>query len=88
MRKSIGQRTQRVEGLSPVVTYDRDAILTRKHVALALHVGEDAVAKMDLPSFGVGERERFLWGMVLDVLAQRAMPTAGPGARSLRRAVG
>lgn len=72
-------------GLPPVVTYERDAVLTKKHLAAALHVGQDTIDKMDLPSFGAGERERFIWGQVIDCLAERALPAAGPGARSMRK---
>lgn len=70
--------------LPPVVTFPRDAVLMRAHVAAALNVAPEKIAHMDLPSFGVGERERFIWGQVLDVLAERALPSAGPGARSTR----
>jgi hypothetical protein len=71
-------------GLPPVVTYPRDAVLTKRQVAAALQCHEDVVAKMDLPSFGVGERERFIWGIVLDVLSERALPSAGAGASTKR----
>lgn len=62
------------EELPAVVTYPRDAILEVAHVARALNTTPEKVRAMDLPHFGVGRRERFIWGQVLDVLAERAMP--------------
>lgn len=67
---------ERFDGLPDVVTYPRDAIVETKHVAAALHVSEAIVATMDLPTFGAGKRPRYLWGQVLDTLAERAAPTA------------
>jgi hypothetical protein len=64
--------------LPPVITYPRDAIVQAAHVAAALGVSEEIVAKMDLPTFCAGKRARFVWGQVLDVLAQRANPDAKP----------
>lgn len=71
--------------LPPVITYPRDAVLERAHIAAAFHVSEEIVDRMDLPQFGAGQRPRFLWGQVLDVLAERALGKAGPGAASNRR---
>ena len=67
---------ERIDDLPPVITYPRDAIVQKSHVAAALDVDERIVDRMDLPSFGAGQRPRFLWGQVLDVLAERAVPTA------------
>lgn len=58
--------------LPPVITYPRDAILEARHVAAALGVSDEIVAKMDLPCFYAGKRARFVWGQVLDTLAERA----------------
>jgi hypothetical protein len=78
-------------GLNPVVTYPRDAIVTRAHIARALGLSESTVEKMDLPLFAAGRESRYLWGQVLDVLAERALPTARSSERdaatkSIRRA--
>lgn len=55
------------------VTYDRDAVLNAEQVAAALGVSVRTVERMDLPSFLVGARSRrYLWGQVLDVLAERS----------------
>lgn len=58
--------------LGTVTTYPRDAILSTAHVAKALGVSEEIVAKMDLPCFAAGKRLRFVWGQVLDALMERA----------------
>lgn len=68
--------------LPPVVTYPPDAILEIAHVAHALHTTVEKVRAMDLPYFKVGQRERFLWSQVLEVLADRAMPKE---KKSMRR---
>jgi hypothetical protein len=68
--------------LRPVITYPRDAIVETAHVSAAFGgVSAEIVGKMDLPSFQAGRKTLYLWGQVLDVLAERAMPTA-----KLRRA--
>lgn len=67
--------------LRPVITYPRDAILELAHVAKALGVSEEIAHKMDLPCFYAGRKPRFLWGQVLDVLAERASPDAAKGLR-------
>jgi hypothetical protein len=59
----------------PVITYPRDAILETADVCVALRVSQEIVDKMDLPCFYAGKRPRYLWGMVLDALAERARPT-------------
>lgn len=62
------------QDVDAVVCYPRDAILDAEQVGRALRVGSESVLKMDLPCFYVGKRARFLWGQVLDTLAQRAQP--------------
>lgn len=60
-----------------VITYPRDAILDTAQVCAALGgVSKEIVDKMDLPLFYAGKRPRYLWGMVLDTLAERATPAA------------
>jgi hypothetical protein len=55
------------------VTYSRDAVLDVEQLAAGLGVSARTVERMDLPSFIVGARSRrWIWGMVLDVLAERA----------------
>lgn len=54
------------------VAYSRDAVLTLQQLAAALQVEERTVQSMDLPFFMAGKRQRWVWGQVLDVLAQRA----------------
>lgn len=76
--------TERFDGLPDVFTYPRDAIVEDVHVAAALHIGLEAVAALDLPCIGTdrrGGRKRYLWGQVLDVLAERALPSARPQER-------
>jgi hypothetical protein len=75
---------ERFDGLPEVITFPRDAIVEDVHVGAALHIGLDAVAALDLPCVGTdrrGGRKRYLWGQVLDVLAERALPTARPQER-------
>ncbi len=64
--------------LRPIVTYPRDAVVELSHVAAALGVSEEIVAKMDLPVFYAGKRPRFLWGQLLDEFTKRASPNARP----------
>lgn len=54
------------------IHYSRDAVLTMSQLAAALQVEERTVQGMDLPCFYAGKRQRWIWGQVLDVLAQRA----------------
>lgn len=55
------------------ITYPRDAIVTVEQVAAALQVSVKTVDRMDLPTVYIGRRmRRYLWGKVLDVLAERA----------------
>jgi hypothetical protein len=66
-RKSMDSAMVRL----PVV-YSRDAIVDVEQLAAGLGVSVRIAEQMDLPSVLVGKRRRFLWGMVLDVLAERA----------------
>lgn len=61
--------------LRPILTFPRDAIVETSHVSAALGVSEEIVGKMDLPCFYAGKKPRYLWGQVLDVLAERALPS-------------
>ena len=55
------------------ITYPRDAIVTVEQVAAALQVSVKTVQRMDLPTIYIGRRTaRYLWGAVLDILAERA----------------
>ena len=63
-------------GLRPIITYPRDAVLEKEHVAAALGVGVRLVMKMDLPCFYPSIRPRYLWGQVLDHLAKKAKENA------------
>jgi hypothetical protein len=55
------------------VVYSRDAVLDIAQLAAGLGVSVRTAERMDLPSFLVGVRSRrYLWGQVLDVLAERA----------------
>ena len=74
---SVARRTS-VDNLRPVVTYPREAVLNLDQLAAALGVGRETAEKMDLPFFLAGKRQRFIWGQVLDLLAERADPSAAP----------
>jgi hypothetical protein len=53
--------------------YPREAVLKVEQLAAALGVSVRTAERMDLPSFIVGARSRrYLWGAVLDVLAERS----------------
>lgn len=67
-----------IDELPTVITYPRDAVVDPAHVAVALHTTVGAVEKLDLPCFYVGKKQRYIWGQVLDTLAQRANPDARP----------
>jgi hypothetical protein len=67
--------------LRPVVSYPREAIVDARQLGAALGVSQYTVERMDLPFFLAGKRVRYLYGQVLDVLAERAMPMTGPGAK-------
>lgn len=59
---------------SPVLT--RDTILTPDELAQALKCSRRKVDAMDLPFFMLGKRVRYIYGQVLDVLAERARSAA------------
>ncbi len=65
----------------PVVTYPREAVLDKHQLAAALGVSPRIVMSLDLPYTMIGAREKFVWGQVLDVLAERALPTVRPEER-------
>jgi hypothetical protein len=55
------------------VVFSRDAVLCIEQVAAGLGVSVRSVERMDLPTIYVAARtKRFLWGQVLDLLAERA----------------
>lgn len=54
----------------------RDSVLTIDELAAALKVGRGIAEKMDLPFFMAGARQRFIWGQVIDTLADRARSAA------------
>lgn len=62
--------------MSEPVTLTRESVLTLDELALALKSSRRTVAKMDLPYFMIGTRQRFIYGQVLDVLAERARTAA------------
>lgn len=71
--------------LPPVITYPRDAVLEKKHLCAAFNCSDEILDRMDLPCVAAGAKPRYLWGQVLDVLAERALPTVGPGANATKR---
>jgi hypothetical protein len=66
-RKAAHRKTPK-----PVVSYSRDAVLDHAQLAAGLGCSVERARKMDLPSFPVGGRDKFIWGQVLDTLAARA----------------
>ncbi len=54
------------------VVFSRDAVVDVDQLAAGLGVSRRIAEGLDLPSFKVGERRRWLWGQVLDILAERA----------------
>lgn len=58
--------------MSKPITYSRDAVVTIDEVAAALRVSTWTVRRMDLPTVYVGRQPRYVWGQILDHLAQRA----------------
>jgi hypothetical protein len=66
----------KVDGLAPVVTFPRDAVLDKEHLALAFRVGVGAVKKMDLPCIWIGIQQKYIYGQVLDHIAKKAMENA------------
>lgn len=61
-----------------VVTYPREAVLDAEQLGAALGVSASTVERMDLPFFRAGNRVRYLYGQVLDVLAERAKAMGAP----------
>lgn len=77
MTPETGARHQnRIIGsdLDPRLTiFSRDAILDVRQLAAGLQISVRVAEKMDLPTVYIGPRlKRFIWGQVLDVLAERA----------------
>lgn len=54
----------------------RESVLTVSELAAALKTSRRTAEAMDLPYFMLGKRQRFIWGQVLDVLAERARNAA------------
>lgn len=54
----------------------RESVLTPNELAAALKTSRRKIDAMDLPFFMLGKRQRYIWGQVLDVLAQRAEQAA------------
>lgn len=75
--------------LRPVVTFSRDAVLEKQHMAAAFGVSVDSIERQDFPCFYIGRSPRWIWGQVLDECARRAAtPSAGdilPMRRRQRR---
>ncbi len=62
----------------PVIAYAREAVLDATQLGAALGVSASTVERMDLPFFRAGNRVRYLYGQVLDVLAERAQAMGAP----------
>lgn len=59
--------------LRPIVTFPRDAIVDYEHLAAAFGVSIDKIKEQNFPCLRFGRNSvRFLWGQVLDEIAQRA----------------
>jgi hypothetical protein len=58
--------------VSEPITYPRDAVVTIDEVAAALRVSIHTVRRMDLPTIYIGRQSRYLWGQLLDHLAEIA----------------
>jgi hypothetical protein len=68
--------------LRPVVSYPRDTVLDKHQLAAGLGVCVAIAIKADLPFTMIGGRPKWIWGQVLDVLAERALPSARPYERA------
>ena len=56
-----------------VPQYPREAFLTIEEVAKALRVSVKTIARADLPTVYLGKQTpRYNWGMICDVLKERA----------------
>lgn len=74
--------------VQPVVSYPREAVVSVHQLAAGLGVSVRIALGLDLPFVMIGRRPRFVWGQVLDVLAERALPTVperdrGAAAKSI-----
>jgi hypothetical protein len=59
--------------ITEVVTFPRDAVLTIEQVAVGLQLAVSRVEKMGIKTIYCGkQKRRYLWGQVLDQLAERA----------------
>ena len=76
MSETRADRRKADRPTKPVVAYPREAVVNLDQLAAALGVSRQIAEKMDLPFFMAGARQRFVWGQVLDVLAQRAKGNA------------
>lgn len=72
----VGMTVTKVPGLRPVVSFPRDAVLDKEHLALAFRTTVERVKAMDLPCIWLGIQPKFVWGQVIDTLAQRAKDAA------------
>lgn len=61
-----------------VVTFPREAVLNAEQLGSALQVSASTIERMDLPFFRAGNRVRYIYGQVLDVLAERAKAMGAP----------
>jgi hypothetical protein len=59
--------------MTDVVSFPRDTVLTEEQLRVALGgLSEEKIRKADLPTVYFGRDRRYIWGQVLDVLAERA----------------
>lgn len=58
--------------LRPVITFPRDAVLEMEHLKAAFNVSEAKIVEAGFPMIRFGRDRRWLWGMVLDEIAERA----------------
>lgn len=66
-------RRREIPPFSDVPQFPREAILTIEEVAQALRCSVDTVERADFKCVYLGNRtRRFIWGQVLDALAERA----------------
>lgn len=56
----------------PLVTFPHDAMVQPEHVMAALRISKEKVEQLNLPWIEIGRDRRLQWGLVLDILAQRA----------------
>lgn len=65
------KETEKEAATSPQLL-TRESVLTPDEMAHALKCSRRKVDAMDLPFFMIGQRVRYIYGQVLDVLAERA----------------